>query len=444
MPAITFSGLASGLDTDSIISALVGVERIPLQALEAENRDLQSKSSIIDSLSSSLSDLSNKADALGTISDFLSYSGTSSNESAIDITTSGDSIPGSYTVSVSALAYAERTYSNAVADKDAALSGVAQTFDITIGAKTTSLAIAENSSLQDVADAINSSDADVTAGIFYDGSNYYLQVVGDETGAANSITFADSGLGLDMTNTVQSAQDATFIVDGFTITSATNTISDVLPGTTIELKDETTSNATLQIESDTEAVKTKISDFVDSYNAVFAIINAQLGEGKGNETLSGDSTVRSIETQMQTLVAQSISGLSGVGGVDAALSQLGVETQKDGTLLLNSTDLDEALNTDFRGAGRVFAGDEAASIDGFSALFADLIDGFTNSTDGLLTIRKDGINTVIEDNEDRIVEQQAYLDRFEEGLRAQYTALESTMAMLKNQQNYLAQFLLSQ
>ena len=92
----------------------------------------------------------------------------------------------------------------------------------------------------------------------------------------------------------------------------------------------------------------------------------------------------------------------------------------------------------------MFAGDEASSIDGFSALFADLIEGFTDSTDGLLTIRKDGINTVIEDNEDRMVEQQAYLDRFEDGLRAQYTALETTMAMLKNQQNYLAQFLLSQ
>ncbi len=444
MPAITFSGLASGLDTDSIISALVGVERIPLQALEAENRDLQSKSSIIDSLSSSLSDLSTKADALGTISDFLSYTGTSSNDSAVAITTSGDSIPGSYEVSVTDIAYAQRTYSSGVADKDAALSVADQTFDITIGATTTSLTIAANSSLQDVADAINSSEADVTAGIFYDGSNYYLQVVGDETGAANEITFADSGLGLDMTNTVQAAQDATFTVDGFTVSSATNTVSDVLPGTTLELKATTTSAATLTIQSDSEAVKTKIDDFVKSYNSVFSIINAQLGEGKGNETLSGDSTVRSIETQLQRMIGQSIPGLSGVGGADAVLSQLGIETQKDGTILLNSTDLDEALNTDFRGAGRVFAGDEAAGIDGFSALFADLIDGFTNSADGLLTIRKDGINTVIEDNEDRMVEQQAYLDRFEEGLRAQYTALESTMAMLKNQQNYLAQFLLSQ
>ena len=156
MPAITFSGLASGLDTDSIVSALVGVERIPLQALEAENRDLQSKSSIIDSLSSSLSDLSTKADALGTISDFLSYTGSSSNDSAVEITTSGDSIPGSYEVSITDIAYAQRTYSNGVADKDAALSVADQTFDITIGATTTSLTVAANSTLQDVADAINS------------------------------------------------------------------------------------------------------------------------------------------------------------------------------------------------------------------------------------------------------------------------------------------------
>lgn len=444
MPAITFSGLASGLDTDAIVNALLGVERIPLNALEAENRDLKSKSSIIDSLSSSLSDLSNKADALGTISDFLSYTGTSSSESSVAITTSGDSIPGTYTVEVTDLAYAQRTYSDAIADKDAALSASDQTFDITIGATTTSLTLAADSSLQSVADAINASEADVTAGIFYDGSNYYLQVVADETGATNAVTFTDSGLGLNMTNTVQAAQDAAFTVDGFAITSATNTVSDVLPGTTLELKGVTTAPATVLIASDAEAVKAKINDFVKSYNSVFAIINAQFGEGKGSETLSGDSTLRSIETQLQSMVSQSVSGLAGVGGANATLSQLGFETQKDGTLLLNATKLDETLLTDFRAAGRVFAGDESASIDGFSALFAGLIEGFTDTTDGLLTIRKDGINNVIEDNEDRMVSQQAYLDRFEAGLRAQYTALESTMAMLKNQQNYLAQYLYQQ
>jgi len=444
MPAISFSGLASGLDTDSIISALVNVERIPLQALQQENQELQSKTNIINSLSSSLSDLDGKVDALATISDFLSYSGTSSNESAVGITTSGDSIQGTYSIDVTNLAYAQRTYSDGVADKLTALSGTAETIDITIGADTTTVNIDANASLQDVADAINASGAEVTAGIFYDGTNYFLQVVGNDTGSANAITFADSGLGLNFTNTVQSAQDATFTIDGFAITSATNTVSDALPGTTVELKATTTSTANLTIAPDQEAVTTKIEEFVNAYNAVFNIINQQLGEGKGNETLSGDSTVRTIETQLQQIVSQSISGLTAVGGGDASLTMLGIETQKDGTLLLDKADLTDSLNSDFRGAGRVFAGDPGNNIDGFSTLFSDLIDSFTDSTDGLLTIRKEGIASIIEDNEDRIVEQEAYLTRFEDSLRAQYTALETTMASLKNQQQYLAQFLLQQ
>ena len=444
MPAISFSGLASGLDTDSIISALVNVERIPLQALQQENQELQSKTNIINSLSSSLSDLDGKVDALATISDFLSYSGTSSNESAVGITTSGDSIQGTYSIDVTNLAYAQRTYSDGVADKLTALSGTAETIDITIGADTTTVNIDANASLQDVADAINASGAEVTAGIFYDGTSYFLQVVGNDTGSANAITFADSGLGLNFTNTVQSAQDATFTIDGFAITSATNTVSDALPGTTVELKATTTSTANLTIAPDQEAVTTKIEEFVNAYNAVFNIINQQLGEGKGNETLSGDSTVRTIETQLQQIVSQSISGLTAVGGGDASLTMLGIETQKDGTLLLDKTDLTDSLNSDFRGAGRVFAGDPGNNIDGFSTLFSDLIDSFTDSTDGLLTIRKEGIASIIEDNEDRIVEQEAYLTRFEDSLRAQYTALETTMASLKNQQQYLAQFLLQQ
>lgn len=442
MPSIQFSGLASGLDTSSIIQALTDVERIPLQRLEAENRDLQSKISILDNLSSALSDLKNKANALGTTGDFLSYSGTISDEDVATVTASGDAIRGTYSLEVSQLAAAQRTYSDAIADKTAALSGVDETLSITIDGETTDINIAANSSLEDVVAAINTSGAKVSAGLMFDGANYRLQVVGNETGAANAITFAEGGLGLNLSapaNTVQAAVDAAFKLDGFDVTSATNTVTDALPGVSLELTETNVGNpATIEIAPDSEEVKGKIQEFVDAYNEVFKIINAQIGEGKGSETLNGDSSVRMVEQQLQGMISSVIPGLSGPNG-DLALSQLGIKTTSTGELELDSGDLDEFLASDFRLAATFFAGD--GTNDGVAGILDDMVEAFTSSS-GLLTARKDGLNSQIDDNTDRIADQEAYLERFEESLRAQYTALEQTMSALQSQGQYLAQYVL--
>ena len=83
MAAISFSGLASGLDTKSIISALVGVERVPMLRLQAKNDDYSAQGRIVDQLSSALSALKTAAEKLGSAGDFLSYAGTSSDEGVV-------------------------------------------------------------------------------------------------------------------------------------------------------------------------------------------------------------------------------------------------------------------------------------------------------------------------------------------------------------------------
>lgn len=446
MANINFSGLATGLDTEGIIGALVGVERIPLQTLQSENSELRSKTSIIDNLSSSLSDLATKAKALGSVGDFLSFSASISDESVGKVTASGDAVAGSYKLEVSQLAKAQRTYSVAVADKDASLSASAQSLTLSINGEDTVLNFDADASLSDVVEEINNSGADVTAGMFFDGTSYRLQVVGNKTGEDNAITFTDTGLGLgleDPLNTVQSAQNAKFKLDDFEIEHDSNTVDGVLPGVTLTLAKETTSAVSLDIAPDADAVKTKIEDFTKAYNAVFGIINAQIGEGKGNNTLNGDSTVRAIEQQLGFMISTPVGGLMGYDGQDAALSQLGIKTNNDGTLAVDSAALDEALAKDFRTAGRIFAGDKSKGIDGISALFEDLVDSFTDSSDGLLTIRKNGIKTQIKSNEDRISDKERYLEAYEQQLRDTYTRLETTVSGLKNQQQYLAQFLLN-
>ncbi len=445
MPVVSFSGLASGLDTSAIVQGLLNVERIPIQQLEAENRDYQAKLGILDDLGAALGRLQTAAQDLDTLPEFAAYSATSSDEAVATATASGDSIPGTYTLDVTALATAQKTYSNAFADADAALSASDQTLSLTIDGVTTDITIAAGSSLRDVADAINASGADAVAGIFYDGASYRLQVTGTQTGASQAITFADTGLGLgldDPANTVTAAQDAQLTVDGFTVTSATNTLADDLPGTTVTLA--STGTTTLTIESDSAAVEAKVQAFVDAYNEVFGIINAQVGEGKGENTLNGDSTVRTIELGLQSLVTRPIGSLTDANGNALVLADLGIETNRDGTLTFDTSALAKKLGDDFLGTARYFAGDDTAGTVGMGDLVADLVDGYLDPTDGLLKARKDGIQARIDDNDDRIAALEDYLATYEESLNAQFTALEQAMATLKSQQAYLGQFLARQ
>ncbi len=443
MAAISFSGLSSGLDTEAIISALVGVERVPMLRLQSQNGALTQKKGVVDKLSSALASLRTAAQSLGSTGDVLSYKGKVGNDSVASMTVSGDAVPGSYALEVTRLATAQRSYSEPFGDADAALSTSAQTLTLSIGGVDTDIEIAANASLRDVAAAINAAGIDARAGLMFDGTDYRLQVVGTRTGADQAITFTDTGLALGLENNqVEQALDAVFSLDGYPMTSSDNVIDDALPGVTLELTDDTvgfTDPVMLTVSADPAGVKDKVKAFVDAYNAVASLIQAQSGQGKGEETLNGDSTVRSIEQGLSRLISSPIDGLEDASGNSLQLSDLGIKTQRDGTLTLDDGDLDEALAADFAQVAKYFVGD--ATNDGIATLLSDAIDGYIDGSDSLLEIRKDGIEDVIELNDKRIEDLEAYLERFEANLQQQFTLLESTMSEIRSQGDYLARFL---
>ncbi len=123
------------------------------------------------------------------------------------------------------------------------------------------------------------------------------------------------------------------------------------------------------------------------------------------------------------------------------LANIGITTANDGTLSFDSSKLQSALASDFQGTAAYFAGDDASGVGGMGDLMDDLIDSYVNTTDGLIETRKDGIQDRIDDNNERIDDLEAYVATFEDNLQAQFTALESAMATLRSQQQYLAQFL---
>lgn len=186
-------------------------------------------------------------------------------------------------------------------------------------------------------------------------------------------------------------------------------------------------------------MKDKLQKFVDSYNQVAKIIRDQSGQGKGIETLNGDSTVRTIEQGLQRMLSSPIPGLVGAGGTTLQLTDLGIQTQRDGSLTLDPSKLDGTLAADFGRAATYFAGDGTNA--GMAKLLDDLIDSYTSTSEGLLTTRKKGLQSLVADNSKQIEGMQAYLDRYEQTLSDQFSQLESTMSALNSQTAYLARFL---
>ncbi|MBI2896557.1 MAG: flagellar filament capping protein FliD [Deltaproteobacteria bacterium] len=438
IPLITFSGLATGLDTKSLIASLVDVARQPIYRLEYNQKNLESQSERLTALKTKLETLKSAAEGLDAEDDVLAVKATSGNEDYFTATAAAGATTGSYNISVTALANAERTYSDPFAS--ATQTGLVGTgnLQITINGVQTDVAIDQTTdTLTTVMDKINASGADVTAGLIYTGTAWRLSVTGNQTGAANAITFTEGGslvLNLDkLANQLQAATDSTFTVDGITISRSTNTVSDAIPSVTLNLEGVQSSGSTvLTIDRDPAAVQADLQTFIAAYNAVMTSLNEEFawtGEAKGPDSLSGDSTLRSLQSRLRSLVGQTISGANPY----SSLSMIGVSTDKYGIMSLDATKLTAALAASPSDVVALLAKSTSGGTDGIMAQMSAAIYEYTKSSTGLITAKIDGIATRVADMDDQIEQMEARLDKYEETLQAQFAALEALVSSLQGQ-----------
>lgn len=439
---ITFGGLATGLDTSAIISQLMTLERRPIFRLEDKQQAYNSQASKWRSVKSRLSALSDKVGALDGRDDVLSTTVSSSDEKVFTATSFGNAPLGPTEVHVTSLAQAERTYSNAFSASDGAGLFGTGTLSITVGSEAAvDVTIDGTDTLQSVADKINTSGANVSAGVLFDGTNYRLRVSGNETGAANAVTFAEAGTSLGLTvpaNEVQAATDAVFTLDGFAMTRASNTFSDAIDGVKITLEGESAGvdPAVLNVARDPDSLRTKIDELVKAYNDVMGGINAEFaytGGTESNNTLSGDSTLRSLQDRMRSRVASAVPGTS---GKYTTLASIGIESGNDGTLELDTAKFEAALDDDPNAIADLFSGN-GAGITGFVELFEADIEVFNDDTDGVIQGRIDGLEGRSRDIDDQIDRLELRLDKTQERLTQQYAQLEQVVSGLQNQGNQI-------
>lgn len=433
--AINFGGLATGLDTNAIIDELMKIERQPISRLENDKSYFNNRLQVFKDLDGLLEDLQAKAEAIDTAAEIDSPGLKQSSDLYYSATATDTAGLGSYQVEVMSLAQVQKDVSAGYVDKTTNSFGTG-TLSLTVGGTPTSITIdGTNNSLEGIAQAINDADTGVSATVINDGTAtpYRLVLSGDSVDKTFSLDASGLTGGTDvnptMTNT-QPAQQAHIQVDNIDIYSNSNTVSGAIPGVTLDLlKADASVATTLSVSVDQEATKAKVQEFVDAYNAIVNHIAAQKEADWGN-----DAAFRSAKRGIQSLVTTSIAGLS---GTYSSLAELGFETQKDGTLVLNSTTLNKAMETDYEGMVAVFAGE--TGIDGISQKFADYMTGLTDSVDGMYASKKKSTDDTISRIDDRIERLEARLLIKEKTLRSQFSAMEELVSAMNNQSAFLSQ-----
>jgi flagellar hook-associated protein 2 len=450
MATITSLGVGSGLDLGSIVSGLMSVEKQPLTALKTRQSTVESRISALGTLKSALASLQTAAGNLipGTTQTlaekFSSFTAKSADETIATATAKSGVAATKYTLTNITLASAEqvRKTETALGIPSGTGSG---TLSIKVGSgDSVDVSVTNGASLTDIAKAINSSKAGITASVINDGTAKHLVITAKESGANNTISitgstgwqgfnFRPSSASADTNSWVsqQAATSASVDVNGLTITSQSNTISDAVSGLTINLLKASSAGTTINVTQDnTSSITSALNAFVTAYNTAASSMKSM---GAYNATtkvagaLQGDAVLRSAQAQVSRLVTAKY----GTGDLQT-LSDLGISLQKDGTLKLDSTKLNKAIEADFSAVTDMVA----AVGTGFKTGLNSLID-----STGSVTSASESANRMVKELQKRQAAMQDRLDKIEERYFKQFSALDTMIAGFNQTSSSLASML---
>lgn len=428
-PAISFSGVGTGIDTGAIIESLMKLERRPITMLESQKKSIQTRQGVIQELNGLLSKLKDAAAALYSASALRGTSSTSADAGVATATTGSAAPAGTYNVVVNSLAQAH-TMASAAAPPLVA----GQTLDITVGAATSSFTVAADDTLASLAARINADDG---SGVSASVINDQLVLISRTTGAAGGITLGgDAAAGFGFATT-QAAQDASATINGLVVTSAGNTISGAIADTTIALGK--IGATTITVGLDTKAATDEAKAFVEAYNNLMSNIQRSTSYDPNTKVagaLQGDQSVNQIAARLRTIAGSAVADL---GGAHDSLAQIGITAARDGMLSLDEKKFSQAITTDPAGVRAVFGRDDGIDGVGGSDGIARQINALAKSlADEVLTSRLSGYSDSLKRLDDRIAGLEQLMVLKERTLKAQWAAMERAVSALQSQGSQLA------
>ncbi|MDF0376648.1 flagellar filament capping protein FliD [Methylophilus sp. YYY-1] len=394
MASIVSSTGSSGLPIDSLVSAMMTSAQQPITQIKTQVSTYNAKLSAYGTLKSGLSTFQTALDGLSSAGKFNAQSVTLTDSNSISATANGSATNGNHSISVSQLATSQRITTSAYSDASTtfgtgslkisfgtytpANGSTAASFTANSSKNAITVNIdSSNNTLSGIRDAINAQNASVTASIVNDGTGNRLVITSMDTGAANSLkidvtdndgnntdgsglsTFAydptaSSGSGKNLSE-LQAAQNALLTVDGLSISKASNTITDVIEGVTLNLKAVTSTPNAMTIATDNSAIKSSVQSFVDAYNKLNTSLRSLTkfvdGGSSANGPLLGDSVARDVSVKLGLMMSR----ISPTASTYRTLSDIGVTVGDGGVMTLDDTKFQKAMANSPSDVAKIFS-----------------------------------------------------------------------------------------
>jgi flagellar hook-associated protein 2 len=436
---LQITGLASGLDTDQIITQLMQIQQQPITNLQNQEKGLTAQNTNLTTIQNSLQTVANDAMALLDPTLFhTTQQVTSSDATRVTASSSTGAGVGGYQVTVSQMANsAQRTFSYASPTSDDQISIDGQQMTVKAG-----------ESIQDFVASINANKNSTVYAAATDSGTVVLSNRATGDTGTGFIAVTDGGGALtEQTAKAREGKDAMYSVDGVAGTSASNTVTGAIPGVSLTLAGVTTTSGPVTVNVAAPApsstnISTAIQQFVTDYNSAISSIQTQLSTAPDSSdptvgTLYGDTELQSLLSQMRTAMYGAVSGTS--SGMSSMLD-LGVSTgattgsaspsaaSLSGTLTLDPDQLAAALTANPSGAQQV--------LEGWANSFSTVIKSASDAG-GTIDQRISGDSQQISQMDQRISDMQAALADKQTQLTNQFAALEAALSSNQSESSWL-------
>lgn len=440
--ALTATGIGSGLNISEIVSVLVDAEKVPKEAIFNKTEDsINAKVSAMGTLKSELSKFQDALKTLQTVDALNQRKVSVGNSTFLTATTDKTAQSGSYGIKVEQLAISHKIGGSNVADRT---QGVGEgSLDFGVNGESFSVVIDAGDSLDAIAKKVNSAtdNSGITATVVTSDAGSRLVFSSDKSGEDNQINITandTSGTGLnDMfgaanVTTLQNAQNAVLYIDGQKVTSQTNEVKEAITGVTLNLTDaDIAKTTTLTIEQDNDAVKENVKAFVDAYNSLATAIDKMSSYDATEKTasaLQGDSMIRSLESQLRSMISQRVP----TGDGTSALYDIGIKSDRYGKLSIDDDKLNKAISEDMANVSDLFSAPDT----GLANQFSTLADNYVKPR-GLIASRE----TAFTNQTDRLTDQrEAFALKMEQltaRLTKQFNAMDLVVGQLNQQSSGL-------
>lgn len=482
------SGLASGIDYETIINNLMKAERAPLDKLNQNRMILEWKQQDYKSLAKDIYDFNKQVFNMKLSSSYKAKNVGVSNSNVVDVSAGGSAVNGAYTINVTKLAspaymtstdnlptaYNEDGSVKTLKEQFAEVTTDTGTFTISngVGSEKISKEISINFNTDTVytlASKITNAGIGVTAS--YDESTHRFFIMSNTTGSSNQISYTDVSVDGGLTNLMSdllhlptleaSGHDAVFEFNGTELTQSTNNFT--INNMNITLKG--TGTSTVTVSDDTDYIFNQIKDILNKYNDLTAKVNTKLSEERYPDylPLTDDQREQLTDTQQEQWEEKAKSGLlkndpmlsdlltsmrkaiyTKINDADPAfdtLADIGITTgfwYENGKLYVDDNKLKDAIEADPNAVVNLMQG-VMGNLNAEMDKGLDKIKQYAGDYLGITLYDQSFLSRQIRDTNERILEMEDRLSTIEDRYYRQFTQMEQMISQMNSQSAWLAQ-----